>query len=298
MATASQGPADPGHINDDFASLPASAPAAFANPAAAIGQAARITCRVYHPSTGHTVVESNVIMPLRRNSGGGGGGRADDSSSDSSDDSELDDDMMDTTTSSSGGGGPTRTNTNPNNHIHEPHDDKRRAYWIQRTIRKAIYGKVKMGVVLRPRRALPQSGAANPNSGGGPLQSNEPEAEWEVTSEKCAIKEMEWARIRSARGKLAENPIGEVGALHFMQQYSIKTGAEPRNVLVPLDLLSDDQHLYLITPYCNGGELFDVLEGKEKFTEEEARYWMKQVLQVSLMLPIILLSRKKHVEYQ
>ena len=242
---ANAGPVDPGLVNDDFASLPASQPVAFANPAAAIGQAARITCRIYHPESGQTVVESNVIVPLlasRRR-------RAHDSSTDSSssddDDEDGDDDQM-------------------NDNDHPP--TNKRAYWIQRTIRKAIYGKVKMGVVLRARNVV--------------STSNTPEAEWEVTSEPCAIKEMEWSRIRSARGRLAENPIGEVGALHYMQQLTKDQQQNPQHVLVPLDLLSDDQFLYLISPFCNGGELFDLLENREKFTEVEARYWMKQVLLV------------------
>lgn len=51
--------------------------------------------------------------------------------------------------------------------------------------------------------------------------------------------------------------------------------------MMPLDLLTDDRHLYSIMPYCNGGELFERLDMDERFTEEEARYWMAQVLNVS-----------------
>lgn len=36
--------------------------------------------------------------------------------------------------------------------------------------------------------------------------------------------------------------------------------------------------MYSIMPYCSGGELFDVLESKNRFTELEARYWMRQIL--------------------
>jgi len=48
--------------------------------------------------------------------------------------------------------------------------------------------------------------------------------------------------------------------------------------MMPLDLLTDDRHLYSIMPYCNGGELFDRLDMNERFSEGEARYWMVQVL--------------------
>lgn len=50
------------------------------------------------------------------------------------------------------------------------------------------------------------------------------------------------------------------------------------NIMMPLDLLSDDRNLYSIMPYCDGGELFERLDLNEKFSEIEARYWMDQIL--------------------
>ena len=41
------------------------------------------------------------------------------------------------------------------------------------------------------------------------------------------------------------------------------------NIMMPLDLLSDERNLYSIMPYADGGELFEVLDTKERFTEEE-----------------------------
>jgi serine/threonine protein kinase len=52
------------------------------------------------------------------------------------------------------------------------------------------------------------------------------------------------------------------------------------NIMMPLDLLTDDRHLYSVMPYCNGGELFERLDTTERFPEPEARYWMYQVLNV------------------
>ena len=52
--------------------------------------------------------------------------------------------------------------------------------------------------------------------------------------------------------------------------------------MMPLDLLSDDINLYSITPYCTGGRLLDQIENKSRFSEPEARYWMRQILTVSL----------------
>jgi serine/threonine protein kinase len=53
------------------------------------------------------------------------------------------------------------------------------------------------------------------------------------------------------------------------------------NIMMPLDLLSDERNLYSIMPYCDGGELFERLDLNERFSEEEARYWIDQVLNVS-----------------
>ena len=50
------------------------------------------------------------------------------------------------------------------------------------------------------------------------------------------------------------------------------------HIMMPMDLLSDNRNLYSIMPYCTGGELFEVLERKSRFTEPEARHWMKQIL--------------------
>jgi serine/threonine protein kinase len=50
---------------------------------------------------------------------------------------------------------------------------------------------------------------------------------------------------------------------------------------MPLDLLSDERNLYSIMPYCDGGELFERLDLNERFSENEARYWMDQILNVS-----------------
>lgn len=56
------------------------------------------------------------------------------------------------------------------------------------------------------------------------------------------------------------------------------------NLMMPLDILSDDGHLYSVMPYCNGGELFEWLDQHEKFPEAQARYWMHQILNVREVL--------------
>jgi hypothetical protein len=182
-----------------------------------------------------------------------------------------------------------------------PEDDEDRAYWVQRTIREAIYGRVLLAVILRRR-----SPGLAPNDN----------AEWQVTSQLCAVKEMSWQHIRKERDRLAEDPVKEVAAMQYIKawHYAFNRRQQSRpqnpvvappsasspsapaakqdfvtdsfaamietNIMMPLDLLSDDRHLYSVMPYCDGGELFERLDVNEKFSEAEARYWMHQVLNV------------------
>lgn len=65
----------------------------------------------------------------------------------------------------------------------------------------------------------------------------------------------------------------------------------PRNhveahVMITLDSLTDGRNLYCVMPYCSGGELFDVLEKRNKFPESEARYWFHQILEVSVSVVV------------
>lgn len=53
---------------------------------------------------------------------------------------------------------------------------------------------------------------------------------------------------------------------------------ERSHIMMPMDLLSDDYNLYSITPFCSGGRLLDRVESKSRFSEPEARYWMRQIL--------------------
>ena len=53
------------------------------------------------------------------------------------------------------------------------------------------------------------------------------------------------------------------------------------HVMTAVDSLTDGRNLYCVMPYCSGGELFDLLEKRTKFPEAEARFWFRQILEVS-----------------
>ena len=113
---------------------------------------------------------------------------------------------------------------------------------------------------------------------------------------------MSWQHIRRERDRLAEDPIKEVSSMQYIKAFyeeskrksghnmNISTtgvaesfqAMRESNVMMPLDLLSDERNMYSIMPYCDGGELFERLDMNERFSEEEARYWMDQVLNVRI----------------
>jgi hypothetical protein len=234
---------------------------------------ARITTRVFHPQRNEVGTVQNVLVrtmtqPILKRP-----------------ESAL---SMTSFSSSSSSG--SDESMNQQEQVHPISDDGvvENAYWVQRTIREAIYGRVMFAVVLKKRpRAL----------------SSVDGAEWEATSDHCAVKEMSWQHIRRERDRLAEDPIKEVASMQYLKNWfeeSRRNKSTPSavllsetglaesfiamretNIMMPLDLLTDDRNLYSIMPYCDGGELFERLDLNERFSEGEARYWMDQVLNVS-----------------
>ena len=258
---------------------------------------ARITTRVYHPLRNEVSTVQNVLVrtmmrpPVQSQinpSGRAGAGEMGDNAS-------MDSDGFSESSSSSPSS--TMSDMDVGNIAKHPQQQEQqsplappeqpreedRAYWIQRTLREAIYGRVLFATVLR--RKYPQHSQ----------ESNIINAEWEVTTEFCAVKEMSRQLIRKERYRLAEDPIKEVSAMQFLKQWhehkhrnspsgqlSSLQAVMETHVMMPLDLLSDDRNLYSIMPYCDGGELFERLDMNERFSEQEARYWMHQVLTVSV----------------
>ena len=102
------------------------------------------------------------------------------SNTSSSSDSDFDDEDMD-----------------DENNQDEQHEEY--AYWIQRTIREAIYGRVLLAVILK-------------KSPGQII--------WKVVpGQQCAVKELDWQHIRRERDRLAEDPVKEVSAMQFFQEW-------------------------------------------------------------------------------
>jgi hypothetical protein len=257
---------------------------------------AKITARVYHPQRGQIATVQNVLVvspgisttsnsqTITPGVGGAGPSEAgldDSSSSGMSSTSSSDDDSMGLDDSGGAGRPGVPSSSSSSGQQRQRQQLPLHAYWMQRTIREAIYGRVLFGVVLRRRRSelIDADGC-----------------EWEVTGDQCAVKEMSWQHIRRERERLAEDPIKEVACMQYirtiLQPSAVSTVPNPNdlggtnnsegenvadsframsetNIMMPLDLLSDERNLYSIMPYADGGELFEVLDTKERFTEDE-----------------------------
>lgn len=192
--------------------------------------------------------------------------------------------------------------------IGDDSNNSQRAYWLQSKLHNAIYGQVRRGTVLQRLEEPIVVVLKNSTTATIPAISNHSHEgeviEWMATSTSVAIKQMSWDAILSQRGKLAEDPITEVAAMQYLQGFvksqqeqqrqelrlptesdpSTKQQQQHHHIMMPLELLSDDEYLYSITPFCTGGRLLDVLENKSRFSEPEARYWMRQILKVSVLV--------------
>lgn len=138
-----------------------------------------------------------------------------------------------------------------------------RAYWIGRKLKKAIYGCVCSCSVLKVR----EGGWAGPHGN----------SVWELTPELAAVKIIDLNVVRSKGKNVSEDPIKEVAAM----QYQSRDGPEP-NVLPCWDVFKDEEYIYMCMPLCSKGELFDFVKRNGRFDEGIARYWFKQLLNVSL----------------
>lgn len=50
------------------------------------------------------------------------------------------------------------------------------------------------------------------------------------------------------------------------------------NVIKYIDTLSNDKNVYIFMEYCNGGDMETYLEKKKYLPEDEAREFLKQIL--------------------
>ena len=140
-----------------------------------------------------------------------------------------------------------------------------RAYWIGRKLKKAIYGCVRSCTVLKVRE--------------GGWAGSHGNSQWEITSEMAAVKIIDLEAVQELRGSHIEDPIKEVAAMQFLSSQNNVI----QNVMPCWDLFKDEKYIYLVMPFCSSGELFTQVERNGRFQESIARFWFKQLLNVSIV---------------
>lgn len=157
------------------------------------------------------------------------------------------------------------------------------AYAPFKRLQNAIYGSVWACRVLRRHYDKVATAHAAHAAGVAPGSPDAPLV-WETTNKLVAIKMVEWGKLEEHRGRLLEDPIKEIAAMQMI-------GSASPHVLGPIEILQDPECLYIVMPYCAGGDLFGVVvkyaedcDGEMGMPEPVARYWFRQILKGLLHL--------------
>lgn len=113
-------------------------------------------------------------------------------------------------------------------------------YFTEKKLRDCIYGVVFMGCRVEI------SGSEMKRVAG---------------AERVAIKKIEKRKLEEKRGRQsAENPMSEIACMHYLRE----CGGHP-HVLTYIEVAETERDIYLVLPFCNGGELFDVVDAQRQF---------------------------------
>lgn len=160
--------------------------------------------------------------------------------------------------------------------------DSKLAYWYRGVIRGAVCGLIAKACILKRRRI-----AADGEQTGEQVGATNSKAQWEVTWTECAMKVMKMPESGASSSSCetddvlssssGEDPWKEVDAMYFLKTH--QRSDEMRHVVKPIEILFDGMHAYIMLPLFGEGDLLDRLNHVGgRFTESEARYWLKQVL--------------------
>ena len=126
----------------------------------------------------------------------------------------------------------------------------------------------------------------------GKISSNSPierltkfEAEYEVlgqlfTNPLKNVKKI----VHKASGKvlcmrvLKKDSVSEKEQRHFARQTEILKSLDHENIIRIIDNFNDSLSSYLITEFCNGGELFDKVVNQIYLQEKQSAFIMRQLL--------------------
>ncbi|KAL3808425.1 hypothetical protein ACHAXA_003832 [Cyclostephanos tholiformis] len=110
------------------------------------------------------------------------------------------------------------------------------------------------------------------------------DVDWIETGEAVAIKAVSFQCIRANRYRLSEDFYKEAAALNYLSNGLRGRPIDETHVLTADTIMCSNSHLFIVMPYCDGGDLFErVAEmDRSRLTEDEARFFFRQILKLVL----------------
>jgi serine/threonine protein kinase len=142
-----------------------------------------------------------------------------------------------------------------------------------------IMGHVEICVVLT-RCAMDCSDNDNSNNSDRSSDDEDDDGDeedvvFQVTNRHVAVKVNYSRRMERYRGKHAENPLQEIATMQLI-------GNDHPHVMGVIEVLFDGSNLDVVMPFAGSGDLFQLLQDSQDrgqgFTEPEARFWFRQIM--------------------
>ncbi|KAG7372465.1 serine/threonine protein kinase [Nitzschia inconspicua] len=155
----------------------------------------------------------------------------------------------------------------------------KQAYWPMPYKERinTIMGHVEICVVLT-RCAMDcsdEDGTSDHSPSDDSSSGEEDDVVFQVTDRHVAVKVNYSRRMERYRGRHAENPLQEIAAMQLI-------GNEHPHVMGVIEVLFDGSNLNVVMPYAGSGDLFQMLQDSQErgtgFSEPEARYWFRQIM--------------------
>ncbi|KAL7486169.1 hypothetical protein ACHAW6_011766 [Cyclotella cf. meneghiniana] len=115
---------------------------------------------------------------------------------------------------------------------------------------------------------------------------NKADLYWIATDEEVAIKRVSWEDIRKSQNRLSEDFVKEISALQYLSQWRATEmpgmSIIDTHVMTADTVMCDECYLYIVMPFCRGGDLCQMVAESGRFPEDQSRFWFRQILQVGL----------------
>ena len=173
----------------------------------------------------------------------------------------------------------------------------KQAYWPlpHKSRIRTIMGHVEICIVLsrciRDANSDDDVSSAADDSSSSGSGEDEEDIVFQVTNKYVAVKVNYCDRMDRLRDRHAEDPLKEIAAMQII-------GNEHPNVMGTVEVLFDGSNLNVVMPYCDSGDLFQLLQESQHRTgsggsspeidgnadvspgmsEPVARYWFRQVM--------------------